>query len=132
MLENNTNLQKPRVFALFLALPPLGNKWTEICSKVISRMVKNGPLGSIFTLLGASGQFVGDVRRGQDGPEIVPKWFRGRLVGRKRASSISSRILRVLAPRRRPKRPQDRSQEASRRHRSAVKLSKISSLARSI
>ena len=31
---------------------------------------KNGPLGPIFTLLDASGQFVGEVGRGQDGPRI--------------------------------------------------------------
>ena len=70
--------------------------------------------------------------RAQDGPQIAPKWSQERLLERKGGSSICSRILRVLAPRRPPKRPQDRSQEASRRHRSAVKLSKISSLPRSI
>ena len=31
---------------------------------------ENGRLGAIFTLLDASGQFVGDVGRGQDGPRI--------------------------------------------------------------
>ena len=90
------------------------------------------PLGPIFVLLDPSRQFVGDLERAQDGPQIAPKWSQERLVERKGGSSICSRILRVLAPRRPPKRPQDRSQEASRRHRSAVKLSKISSLPRSI
>ena len=90
------------------------------------------PLGPIFVLLDPSRQFVGDLERAQDGAQIVPKWSQERFAERKGGSSICSRILRVLAPRRRPKRPQDRSQEASRRHRSAVKLSKTSSLARSI
>ena len=39
-----------------------------------SLKVKNGPLGSIFTLLDVSEQFVGDVKRGQDGAKIAPKW----------------------------------------------------------
>ena len=90
------------------------------------------PLGPIFALLDPSRQFVGDLERAQDGPQIAPKWSQERLVETKGGSSICSKILRVLAPRRPPKRPQDRSQEGSRRHRCAVKLSKISSLARSI
>ena len=90
------------------------------------------PLGPIFVLLDPSRQFVGDLERAQDGPQIVPKWSQERFAERKGGSSICSKILRVLAPRRRPKRSQDRYEEASGRHRSAVKLSKISSLPRSI
>ena len=39
-----------------------------------SLKAKNGPLGSIFTLLDVSEQFVGDVKRGQDGAKIALKW----------------------------------------------------------
>ena len=37
-------------------------------------MAENGPLGPIFKLLDVSEQFVGDVKRGQDGTKIAPKW----------------------------------------------------------
>ena len=61
-------------------------------------MAENGPLGPIFTLLDVSEQFVGDVKRGQDGAKIALKWSSRRLAEGKGASSISSRILRALAP----------------------------------
>ena len=80
-----------------------------------SLKAKNGHLGAIFALLGPSRQFVGDVKRGQDGAKIALKWSSRRLAQGKGASSISSRILRVLAPRRGPKLLQDRSQEGPKR-----------------
>ena len=58
-------------FYRFLAPPAACHELTQNgllqCSLV---GVQNGRLGAIFTLLDASGQFVGDVGRGQDRPRI--------------------------------------------------------------
>ena len=58
-------------FYRFLAPPAACHELTQNgpvkCSLV---GVQNGPPGAIFTLLDASGQFVGDVGRVQDGPRI--------------------------------------------------------------
>ena len=99
----------------FYRCPWASRCWPQTCAEFIFSMVflmaENGPLGPIFKLLDVSEQFVGDVKRGQDGTKIAPKWSSRRLAEGKGASSISSRILRVLAPRRGPRSLQDRSQE---------------------
>ena len=46
------------------------------------------PLGPIFVLLDPSRQFVGDLERAQDGPQIAPKWSQERFAERKGGSSI--------------------------------------------
>ena len=133
MFLMHANLHFPSVFTGVRGPPAAGRNVARIALlSVLFFGAEKVPLGPIFVLLDPSRQFVGDLERAQDGAQIVPKWSQERFAERKGGSSICWKIFRVLAPRRRPKRPQDRSHEASRSHRCAMKLSKISSLARSI
>ena len=74
MFLNNENLQKPSVFTVFLSLPRLATNMRRNFFFIVFLMAENGPLGPIFTLLDVSEQFVGDVKRGQDGAKIALKW----------------------------------------------------------
>ena len=133
MFLMHANLHFPSVFTGVRGPPAAGRNVARIALiSVLFSVLKRSLLDRFSCSWTPSRQFVGDLERAQDGAQIAPKWSQERFAERKGGSSICSKIFRVLAPRKRPKRPQDRSQEASGRHRSAVQLSKISSLPRSI
>ena len=107
--------KKPSFYRCLWPLAVGQNAQPNFPFSYFSLKVKNGHLGPIFTFLVASKQFVGDVKRGQDGAKIALKWSSRRLAEGKGASSISSRILRVLAPRTGPRSLQDRCQGGPKR-----------------
>ena len=75
MFVNNVNLQNPSVFTGVRGPPAVGHKHVpNLFFQWFFLMAENGPLGPIFKLLDVSEQFVGDVKRGQDGAKIAPKW----------------------------------------------------------
>ena len=74
MLLNYANLQNPSVFTGVCGPPLLATNMCRIYFSMLFLMAENGPLGPIFKLLDVSEQFVGDVKRGQDGAKIAPKW----------------------------------------------------------